>query len=63
MNRTNGSHKHQMLEGNAPGYGSRAKLAQVYPYAFCRAIIRCVLPIGNCNCLPTADSFLLEDMT
>ena len=47
VNRAYGNHKHQMLEGNAPGYGSRTKLAQVYPYAFCRAIIRCILPLGN----------------
>ena len=29
VNRANANHKNQTLEGNAPGYGSRAKLAQV----------------------------------
>ena len=57
VNHTNGNHKHQMLEGNAPGCGSHTKLAQVYPYAFCRALIRCILPLGNCNCLLTAEPF------
>ena len=27
-------HQHQPLEGSAPGYGSRTRLAQVYPYRF-----------------------------
>ena len=32
-------HQHQPLEGSAPGYGSRTKLAQVYPYKFCSVLI------------------------
>ena len=32
-------HFHQQLEGNAPGHGSRTKLAQVYPYRFCSTFI------------------------
>ena len=30
-------HEHQPLEGNAGSFGSRTKLAQVYPYQFCQA--------------------------
>ena len=33
------THYHQPLEGSAPGYGSRTKLAQVYPYRFCSTLI------------------------
>ena len=31
----------------APGYGSRTKLAQVYPYRFCSKLLRCLLPLGS----------------
>ena len=31
--------------GSAPGYGSRTKLAQVYPYRFCSTLIRSILPL------------------
>ena len=41
------THYHQPLEGSAPGYGSRTKLAQVYPYRFCSTLIRSILPLGN----------------
>ena len=41
------THYHQQLEGSAPGYGSRTKLAQVHPYQFCSTLIRCILPLGN----------------
>ena len=34
------SHQHQHLEGSSAGYGSRTKLAQVYPYRFCSQLIR-----------------------
>ena len=36
------SHQHQHLEGSSAGYGSRTKLAQVYPYRFCSQLIRCL---------------------
>ena len=41
------THCHQQLEGSAPGYGSRTKLAQVHSYRFCSTLIRCILPLGN----------------
>ena len=44
-------HQHQPLEGSAPGYGSRTKLAQVYPYRFCSILIRSTLPLGNSRTL------------
>ena len=60
------NHYHQHLEGSAPGYGSRTKLAQVYPYKFCSTLIRCILPLGNPRALyPTQLSLaveLLEDL-
>ena len=39
-NRNNGKqqHQHETVMGNVPGYGSRSKLAQVYPYRFCKAL-------------------------
>ena len=40
-------HQRQPLEGSAPGFGSRTKLAQVYPYRFCSKLIRCLLPLGS----------------
>ena len=36
-------HEHQPLEGNAGTYGSRTKLAQVYPYRFCQDLARIIL--------------------
>ena len=39
--------QHQPLEGSAPGFGSRTKLAQVYPYRFCSKLIRCLAPLGS----------------
>ena len=44
-------HQHQPLEGSAPGYGSRTKLAQVYPYRFCSILIRSIFPLGNSRAL------------
>ena len=39
-NRNNGKqqHQHETVMGNVPGYGSRSKLAQVYPYRFCKTL-------------------------
>ena len=31
-------HKHQPVEGAAPGYGPRSKLSQIYPYRFCKTL-------------------------
>ena len=60
------THYHQPLEGSAPGYGSRTKLAQVYPYRFCSTLIRSILPLGNPRALyPTQLPLavdLLEDL-
>lgn len=56
------THIHQPLEGSAPGYGSRAKLAQIYPYRFCSALIRCLLPIGNQRGLVSSQTSLLIDL-
>eukprot|EP00435_Cladocopium_sp_Y103_P076085 s7_g76.t1 len=54
-------HVHQQLEGNAPGYGSRTKLAQVYPYRFCSTLIRGILPLGNSRTLnPIQTSLVVE---
>ena len=36
-------HQHQPLEGNAGTLGSRAKLAQVYPYQFCQDLAHIIL--------------------
>ena len=35
---TSSTHQHQYLIGSAPGHGSRAKLAQLYPYRFCQTL-------------------------
>ena len=60
------NHYHQPLEGSAPGFGSRTKLAQVYPYRFCSTLIRSILLLGNPRALyPTQFSLavnLLEDL-
>ena len=60
------NHYHQPLEGSAPGYGSRTKLAQVYPYRFCSTLMRSILLLGNPRALyPTQLSLavnLLEDL-
>ena len=39
-NRNSGKqfHQHETVMGNVPGYGSRSKLAQVYPYRFCKTL-------------------------
>eukprot|EP00438_Fugacium_kawagutii_P016051 Skav221531 [mRNA] locus=scaffold1813:43:5619:- [translate_table: standard] len=55
-------HWHQPIEGSAPGYGSRTKLAQVYPYRFCSALIRSILPLGRTACLLTNMSGLVMDL-
>ena len=36
-------HEHQPLEGNAGTFGSRTKLAQVYPYQFCQDLAHILL--------------------
>ena len=54
-------HEHQPLEGNAGTFGSRAKLAQVYPYHFCQDLAHILLrhlkvkPLDN-------EAYLLEDL-
>ena len=54
-------HEHQPLEGNAGTYGSRAKLAQVYPSQFCQDLAHIILrhlkvkPLDN-------EVYLLEDI-
>ena len=55
-------HTHQPLEGNAPGFGSRTKLAQVYPYRFCSTLIRSILPIGNPRALYSTQLSLAVDL-
>eukprot|EP00438_Fugacium_kawagutii_P014944 Skav228845 [mRNA] locus=scaffold2630:88:7077:+ [translate_table: standard] len=55
-------HYHQPLEGNAPGHGSRTKLAQIYPYRFCSTLIRTLLPLGNLKGLVTSQTGLLVDL-
>ena len=39
-NRNSGKqpHQHETVMGNVPGYGQRSKLAQVYPYRFCKTL-------------------------
>ena len=56
------THYHQQLEGSAPGYGSRTKLAQVYPYRFCSTLIRCILPLGNPRALYPSQLSLVVDL-
>ena len=54
-------HEHQTLEGNAGTFGSRTKLAQVYPYQFCQDFAHILLrhlqvkPLDN-------EVYLLEDL-
>ena len=54
-------HEHQPLEGNAGTFGSRTKLAQVYPYQFCQNLAHIILrhlkvkPLDN-------EVYLLEDI-
>ena len=55
-------HWHQPIEGNSPGFGSRTKLAQVYPYKFCLSLVKAVLPIGNIRSLTPAQSGLVIDL-
>ena len=55
-------HQHQPIEGNAPGYGSRTKLAQIYPYKFCLTLVKTILPIGNVRCLAPAQSGIVIDL-
>ena len=56
------THYHQPLEGSAPGYGSRTKLAQVYAYRFCSTLIRCILPLGNPRALYPSQLSLAVDL-
>lgn len=55
-------HIHQPLEGNVTGYGSRTKLAQVYPYRFCSVLIRAFLPLGKLKSLLSAQSNVVIDL-
>ena len=54
-------HVHQPLEGNAKGYGSRTKLAQVYRYRCCSTLIRSMLPLGSLRSLMPAETVFLID--
>ena len=58
----NPTHYHQPLEGSAPGYGSRTKLARVYPYRFCSTLIRSILPLGNPRALYLTQLSLAVDV-
>ena len=55
--RCKNKHEHQPLEGNAGTFGSRTKLAQVYPYQFCQDLAHILLrhlkvkPLDNEVCL------------
>lgn len=63
VNKTSANkHWRQPIEGNVPGYGSRTKLAQVYPYRFCSALIRSILPLGRTARLLTNMSGLVMDL-
>ena len=55
-------HQHQPLEGSAPGYGSKTKLAQVYPYKFCSVLIKSILPLGNSRALYPSQLSLTIDL-
>ena len=55
-------HQRQPIEGNAPGYGSRTNLAQIYPYKFCLTLVKTILPIGNVRCLAPAQSGIVIDL-
>ena len=54
-------HEHQPLEGNDGTFGSRTKLAQVYPFQFCQDLAHILLrhlkvkPLDN-------EVYLLEDL-
>ena len=50
------------MEGRAPGYGSRTKLAQVYPYRFSSILIRSILPLGNSRALYPSQLSLTIDL-
>ena len=56
------SHHHQPLEGSAPGYGSRTKLAQVYPYRFCSTLIRSLSMFGNIRSLKPSQTLLVTEL-
>lgn len=56
------SHIRQQLEGSPPGNGSRTKLAHIYPYRFCSALIRCLLPISNQKGLVSSQTSSLIDL-
>ena len=49
-------------EGNAPGYSSRTKLAQVYPYRFCSILIKSILPLGNSRAFYPSQLSLTVDL-
>ena len=51
------THEHEPCEGNCPGYGSRTRLSQVYPPAFCKAFSDCL----RGHIINTAH--VVEDMT
>ena len=54
-------HEHQPLEGNAGSFGSRTKLAQVYPYQFCQDLAHIIL--RHLQVKPRDNEvYLLEDL-
>ena len=53
--------KHQHLEGNAGTFGSRTKLAQVYPYHSCQDLAHIILRHLNVKPLDN-EVYLLEDI-
>ena len=54
-------HHHEPVEGSAKSHGSRTKLAQVYPYKFCQALVDSLLPLGNLRALCTSASLLCAE--
>ena len=54
-------HEHQPLEGNAGTFGSRTKLAQVYPYQFCQDLAHTLLRHLKVKQLDK-EVYLLEDL-
>ena len=54
-------HEHQPLEGNAGTFGSRTKLAQVYPYQFCQDLAHILL--GHLKAKPLDNEVHLLDST
>ena len=55
-------HQHQPLEGSAPGFGSRTKLAQVYPYRFCSKLCSLYSAAGSHHGLFHAQTTVVVDL-